>query len=191
MINHNLERYIGIIVGLSILVCIILTIIHDNLRILSLKIFIGDISTTISVVSILCVAFISWAWKWKIFRNWLVPFPCISGKWEGTLVSTFDNEKKEIPITVSISQNFFNVQIRIKTEESTSNSTCASFDIDGNRGLKQLLYSYQNNPKATIRDRSEIHYGTARLEINDDATFLEGEYWTTRKTTGEISIHKI
>lgn len=98
------------------------------------------------------------------------------------------SENKTIPITVIIKHHFFNIQIKIKTNESSSISTCGSFDIDEDRGLKQLIYTYQNNPKATIRDKSEIHYGTARLEISDDAKFLEGEYWTSRKTTGDIKI---
>jgi hypothetical protein len=107
------------------------------------------------------------------------------------LISTYEKAVNKIPITVFITQNFFNVQIKTKTDESNSYSTCASFDIDRERGLQQLFYSYQNNPKATVRNRSEIHYGTVRLEINDDATILEGEYWTTRKTTGDIKIEKI
>jgi hypothetical protein len=29
------------------------------------------------------------------------------------------------------------------------------------------------------------------LEINDDANILEGEYWTSRKTTGDMKLTKM
>ena len=139
----------------------------------------------------ICTLFVSWAWKWKIFQDWLVPFPCLSGKWDGEIVSTYNSENRSIPVNVVIKHHFFNIQIKVKTGESNSISTCGSFDIDEDRGLKQLIYSYQNNPKATVRERSEIHYGTTRLEINDDANILEGEYWTSRKTTGDMKLTKM
>ena len=110
--------------------------------------------------------------------------------WRGEIKSTYNSEMNSIPVNVTIRHSFFNIQIKIKTGESSSISICRSFDIDEERGLKQLIYSYQNNPKATIREKSEIHYGTTRLEISDNAKTLEGEYWTTRKTTGDIKIEK-
>ena len=128
--------------------------------------------------------------KLSAFRNWLVPFPRINGEWKGKLVFIKDEVEKEISATVSIYQTLFYIQIKLKTEESTSNSICASFNIDKDRGLKQLFYSYLNIPKTTIRYRSKIHYGAVRLEINDDATVLEGEYWTSRGSVGKITLEK-
>ncbi len=190
MVKYNLGRYITVIVVLSIALFLIIAFFRDNLSFKSLDTVWEDITTTITSVTLICTLFVTWAWKWKIFQGWLVPFPCLSGKWEGEIKSTYNSENDSIPVEVDIKHHFFNIQIKIKTVESSSVSTCGSFDIDEDRGLKQLIYSYQNNPKAIVRRRSEIHYGTTRLEINDDANVLEGEYWTSRKTAGDIILRK-
>lgn len=191
MVKYNLGRYVTAIVILSIALFLIIAFFRGNLLFNSLDTIWEDVTTTITFVTIICTLFVSWAWKWKIFQDWLVPFPCLSGKWDGEIVSTYNSENRSIPVNVVIKHHFFNIQIKVKTGESNSISTCGSFDIDEDRGLKQLIYSYQNNPKATVRERSEIHYGTTRLEINDDANILEGEYWTSRKTTGDMKLTKM
>ena len=191
MVKYNLGRYVTTIVILSIALFLIIAFFRGNLSFNSLDTIWEDVTTTITFVTIICTLFVSWAWKWKIFQDWLVPFPCLSGKWDGEIVSTYNSENRSIPVNVVIKHHFFNIQIKVKTGESNSISTCGSFDINEDRGLKQLIYSYQNNPKATVRERSEIHYGTTRLEINDDANILEGEYWTSRKTTGDMKLTKM
>jgi hypothetical protein len=190
MVKYNLSRYIAAIVVLSIALFLIIAFFRNNLSFKSLDTIWEDITTTITIVTLICTSFVTWAWKYKIFQGWLVPFPCLSGKWTGEIISTFNSENKSIPVKVTIKHHFFNILIKIKTGESSSISTCGSFDIDEDRGLKQLIYSYQNNPKATVRGHSEIHYGTSRLEISDDTKMLEGEYWTSRKTTGDIKLTK-
>jgi hypothetical protein len=121
-----------------------------------------------------------------------VPFPNLSGDWEGELKSNW-KEKSLDPIQteIKITQTFFNVQVKIKTNESRSHSIGASFDIEKDRGLEQLIYSYINTPKSSVRDRSEIHYGSTLLtfegfEVNE----MEGQYWTDRETTGEITLKR-
>ncbi len=191
MVRYNIGRYIAAIVVLSIVLFLLVSFLRNSLSYSEIKHIWADIATTVTIVTFICTLFISWAWKWKMFQGWLVPFPCLSGKWEGELFSTFDTGSKPIPVEVTIRHNFFNIQIKVRTGESSSASTCGSFDIEEDRGLKQLIYSYQNTPKATVRGGSEIHYGTTRLEISDDAKTLEGEYWTSRKTTGDIKIVKV
>lgn len=190
MVRYNLGRYITAVVVLTIVIFIGLSFVRNKLTFDDIASIWRDITTTITFVTLICTLFISWAWKWKIFQGWLVPFPYLSGKWSGEINTNYENKEWTIPIEVTLKQSFFNIQVRVKTDESSSVSICGSFDIDDDRGLKQLIYSYQNTPKTTIRDRSVIHYGTTRLEINDDATILEGEYWTSRKTTGDIKLTK-
>ena len=190
MVRYNIGRYIAAIVVLSIALFLALTFLRNNLISKNIYNIWKDITTTVTIVTVICTLFVSWAWKWRMFQGWLVPFPCLSGKWNGEITSTVNSENKSIPVEAVIKHHFFNIQIKVKTSESTSTSTCGSFDIDEDRGLKQLIYSYQNSPKATVRERSEIHYGTTRLEISDDTNTLEGEYWTSRKTTGDIKLTK-
>ena len=96
----------------------------------------------------------------------------------------------EIKTSVCIKQTFFHTIVKIQTGESSSISKCASFDIDTDRGVKQLYSSYVNNPNPEVRHKSEIHYGTTLLEIRDDSQTLSGEYWTSRKTTGSVTLNK-
>jgi len=55
-------------------------------------------------------------------------------------------------------------------------------------GLAVIEYAYSNTPRAMVRDRSAPHFGTARLECTSQRpTHLQGNYWTDRRTTGELT----
>jgi predicted small integral membrane protein len=192
MIKYNIRIYAFTIIGLAFIVYGIIFLITQNLDSINFTKALSHISTAISVNIILWLIFIKWLWKCKIFYPWLVPFPNLSGEWEGTLLSNYKNKSLEpIPTSVKIEQNFFNIQIKITTGESTSYSTGATFDIDTERGLQRLFYSYQNTPKRSVRERSEIHYGTTLLSFDGfKISEMDGEYWTSRETTGEIELKR-
>lgn len=192
MVKHNIRIFAFAILGLAFIVYATIFLLTQNLDSIDFHKAITHVSTTISINIILWMIFIAWAWKLKIFYPWLVPFPNLSGDWEGTIKSNWkEKELEPIPIEVSITQNFFNVQVRIKTKESRSYSIGASFDIDNERGFQQLFYTYLNTPKAGVRERSEIHYGSTILNLDGfKVTKMDGEYWTDRETTGEITLNK-
>jgi len=192
MVKHNIRIFAFAILGLAFIVYAIIFTLTQNFDSIDFHKALTHVSTTISINIILWMLFIAWAWKWKIFYPWLVPFPNLSGNWEGTIKSNWkEKELEPIPIEVSITQNFFNVQVRIKTKESRSYSIGASFDIDNERGFQQLFYTYLNTPKAGVRERSEIHYGSTILNFEGFiVTKMDGEYWTDRETTGEITLKK-
>lgn len=183
MVNYNINRYIGVIAVIalvSFIMCICLFDLH----------LYDSISYSISVTTIIVIAFINFAWRWSIFKGWLVPFPNLSGQWEGILKSTHKKAAAEIPIKLEIKQTFMHVQIKFYSDESKSNSIVASFNIDKDRDILQLCYSYQNNPKATLQKKSPIHYGSVLLDIKERGQQMEGQYWTSRNTTGDIYITK-
>jgi hypothetical protein len=192
MVKHNIRIFAFAILGLAFIVYSIIFLLTQNLDSIDFHKAITHVSTTISINIILWMIFIAWGWKLKIFYPWLVPFPNLSGDWEGTIKSNWkEKELEPIPIEVSITQNFFNVQVRIRTKESRSYSIGASFDIDNERGFQQLFYTYLNTPKAGVRERSEIHYGSTILNFDGfKVTKMDGEYWTDRETTGEITLTK-
>lgn len=193
MIKYNIRTFAYSIIGLAFFIYVIIFLITQNLSNIDLQKAITHISTTITINIALWTMFIKWFWKWKIFYPWLVQTPNLSGKWEGALKSNWDNGKLEpIPTEMTITQSFLHIQIKIKTGESRSHSVGASFDIDEERGYQQLFYSYVNTPKAGVRNRSEIHYGTSLLHFEGfDINTLEGEYWTSRETTGELELKKV
>lgn len=193
MIKYNIRTYFSAILGQAFFTYAIIFLITQNLNSIDFNKALSHISTTISINLIIWTFFISTAWKWRIFYSWLVPFPNLSGDWEGFIQSNWkEKELATIPVRVQIKQSFFNIQVQIKTDESKSYSIGASFDIDEERGVQQLFYSYLNTPKASVRDRSEIHYGSTVLSFEGfKVTNMDGQYWTDRQTTGEIIITKV
>ena len=192
MVKHNIRVFAFAILGLAFIVYAIIFVSTQNLSSINFQKAVAHISTTISINIVIWMIFIGWAWKFKIFYPWLVPFPNLSGKWIGEIQSNWNGKSLEpIPIEVVIEQNFFNIQIRIKTAESRSYSIGASFDIDKERGYQQLFYSYLNTPKSSVRERSKIHYGSVLLCFEGFRVVdMEGEYWTDRETTGDITLKK-
>jgi hypothetical protein len=192
MVTYNIRIFAFAILGLAFGTYIVLFLSTQNLDNIDFNKALTHISTTISINIIIWLLFIKWGWKLKIFYSWLVPFPDLSGDWSGTIKSNWkEKELEPISTEVSITQTFFNIQIRIKTGESRSYSIGASFDIDKDRGFQQLFYSYFNTPKIGVRKRSEIHYGSTLLNFEGyNVTKMEGEYWTSRETTGEIELTK-
>lgn len=193
MISHNVRAFAFTILGLAFGTYILIFLITQDLSSIDFNKALSHISTTISINIVFWIVFIKWLWKLKLFYPWLVQIPNLSGKWKGTIISNWNEGNRDpIPMEITIDQTFLNVQVRIKTAESRSFSIAASFDIDKDRGQQQLFYSYLNTPKASVRDRSEIHYGSALLvfegfEVNE----MEGEYWTSRETTGEIHLKRV
>lgn len=191
MVKYNIRSFATVIIGLAILTFITLMLIQDPSEYNVLNI-ISLISKTISINSILWILFIKWGWKYKMFYSWLVPFPNLAGNWEGVIKSNWQGAINEpIKIEVIIKQTFFNVQVQIKSGESKSNSIGASFDIDSERGIQQLIFTYLNTPRPGVRERSEIHYGSTILNFEGfQVEKMDGEYWTSRETTGEIELIK-
>ena len=192
MVKHNIRTFAFSIIGLAFIVYAIIFLITQNLEKIDLNKAITHISTTITINILLWTIFIKWAWKFKMFYPWLVQTPNLSGDWKGFLKSNWEGGRLDpIPTEVIIKQSFLHIQVLIKTGESRSYSVGGAFDMDEERGFQQLFYSYLNTPKASVRNRSEIHYGTTLLNFEGfDVTKLDGEYWTSRETTGEIELTK-
>jgi|SRR5579872_7541684 len=161
---------------------------HFNIDSEALK-KIPDAVTTYVIVLFI---FTEWAWKLKIFKGWLVPFPNLEGTWEGNFTTTWEgrgNVPQSIPMILVIKQSFNSISCCLYTKESSSYSTTAQINEDDNSGIFRLSYNYTNRPKASIRSRSEIHDGAAILRIVEKPEkSLEGEYWTSRKTTGDVKL---
>jgi len=147
----------------------------------------------ISIYVVLSIVFIKWLWRFPLLQGWLIKLPDLQGTWRGELRSDWINPETQqgvapIPIMVVIKQTFSSIECALMTEESTSYSTTADVVVGGNNDLF-LTYNYTNRPRATLRDRSQIHDGASILKIIRKPDFmLEGEYWTSRKTRGDISL---
>lgn len=149
------------------------------------------------VITVDCLAlglFITHAWRWRIFRGWLVPFPDLNGTWQGTIQTTWKDPKTgqrpgPIPVVLVVHQSFISTSCVMRTAEMTSQSFSADFVLDGDSKSSKLVYSYRSNPRPTVAERSQLHQGTIVFEVvGDPPKKLKGEYWTSRETTGEVAL---
>lgn len=136
--------------------------------------------------------FIKWAWKLPIFKHWLVLQPNINGKWTGVFVTKWKNKTMNRPFNLRVVQELFSVKCKTETKESLSKSLAGQLYFDDQHDDWCLLYTYHNIASQKYRDKSPIHFGTALLkyEKKNNAYTLSGEYWTSRKTVGDIKLKK-
>ena len=139
----------------------------------------GYICEVIGLTVILTAFYEKFLWRY----NPLNKTPVLKRKYKGILRSTHDDIVREVKLEVQ--QTLLTINIVLFTEESKSKSFTAS--ITNIYGEKQLTYCYINTPNASVRDKSNIHHGTAMLCI-DDINKLSGQYYSDRKTTGDIEL---
>ena len=139
----------------------------------------GYIGEAIAIGFIIIKLFDLWIWKWKYFSK-IHGIPVLAQTYDGEISSSYDDSKTYKGV-LTIKQTFSKISVKYKSDESSSFSVIAT--IIDNYDVNQLIYTYQNNPKANIQERSPIHHGTAILNI-DNVTKIEGNYFTERGTVG-------
>lgn len=186
------NRVLYILLVIAAITSVICWFVGDQLFSLS---FVADcIGTSVTVITVISCFFCNVAWKWKIFRKWLVLVPDLNGCWSGKLISDWIDPETKRPVqpidaTLSIKQSLFRTSCVLKTGESSSRSIASAFIIEPDNQVCKLVYTYQNDPDQTIQDRSRIHYGTAMLDIKaaGQSVVLDGSYFTGRKTSGQMN----
>jgi hypothetical protein len=151
----------------------------------------------VTVYATFHLIFVGWLWKFPLLRAWLVPLPNLTGRWKGTLTSTWREREVEKSsrrdITLIIRQKFSSISCVMYSSESMSVSDAAVLMDGGASGIPVLSYNYQNTPRVSARERSNVHLGAVvlRVHLSPDAWFLQGEYWTNRQTAGEMQLNFI
>lgn len=138
----------------------------------------GYTGEAISITALLMLAYEKILWKYDPLEK----TPVLKKRYKGILVSTYDGIEREA--TLEIKQTLLSVNVVFITGESRSKSILSS--IEKIEDEWQLTYCYLNVPKAKVRDRSAIHYGTALLCIENPQE-IHGQYYTDRKTTGDMT----
>src|SRR5262249_39835583 len=118
--------------------------------------------------------------------------PDIRGTWRGQLASNWENPETgqridpDPEVYLVVRQTFWSVSANLITKESKSCSTTATIEDDG-CGQYQFVAQDRNTPRASVRERSEVHHGSFKLDIGGEPVDrLEGYYWTDRNTMGEL-----
>lgn len=137
-------------------------------------------------------AFTKWAWRWNVFAGWLVPLPDLEGTWRGSIAhSAVDSTNTEsLQAILVIRQTFSTISCVVYTAEAESHSGAAALESVEENGVTRLSYIYLNRPRVAVRHRSEMHDGAALMTYSTAPhKTLSGEYWTSRRTMGELSFH--
>jgi hypothetical protein len=159
------------------------------------------ISLFATIITVVVAGAASLTWR-RLWRKFPViarkTFPDLNGTWEGTLVSTWvdpatGKSPPPISVTIWIRQTPFSVSIKLRTAESTSHSTRCVLEAEHQAGRFRVWYSYDNQPKAEVAHRSARHEVVAWLEMDIDAdqNRLAGQYYTSRRTTGDIALRRV
>ena len=131
----------------------------------------------IGAYAFLFVQFDRYAWRWAPFRFChLTEYPNLSGRWQGKIISSFDNRQSDMLAILEIRQTFSKIHLDLYTEKSSSVSILADFAKEPN-GQIAVHYEYQNIPNAKAEATMHPHCGTARLVYFKDEKSLSGSYY--------------
>lgn len=148
----------------------------------------GYAGEAIGAVTLIMTLYNKWLWKCKIFK-WMHDVPVLAEEYIVSIRFKKSEDKEEERKTkLSIIQTFLNIHIRLGTDESVSNSVVAT--IKEMNGSQMLIYSYMNEPRAELQDKSPMHYGTAMLNVNDPK-HITGNYFTSRCSRGSMDLKAV
>lgn len=156
----------------------------------------APIGAASSAASLLVLAFDHFLWRLPKIGRSFSKRPDVRGTWRGRLASNWINPETgqridpDPEVYLVVRQTFWSVTANLITKESKSCSTTATIEDDG-CGQYQLVAQYRNTPRASVRERSEVHHGSFKLDVGGEpADRLEGYYWTDRNTMGELEFDR-
>jgi hypothetical protein len=148
-------------------------------------------SAVVGILLLLLTAFDLWAWRLPILQGWLVKRPVLTGTWRADVRSNWIDPatgQRIAPIAafMVVRQTFSALALTLITDESRSELLGAEISR-GPDGTYRVFGVYRNEPRLTVRHRSEIHYGALELRVaGSSPQRIEGHYWTDRNTAGEL-----
>lgn len=157
--------------------------------------FFRPFSMVSGAVVIVLGLFDRFLWRAPVINGWIVKRPHIAGTWRASFQTTWRNpETGEVPGPTTgfmvVRQTFSNITMMLLTKESSSQFVADELSI-GADGRFAVYGIYLNEPKASVRHRSAVHYGALKLALQGaPVTSLEGIYWTDRLTRGDIRLEE-
>lgn len=126
--------------------------------------------------------FDKFVWR-KPLLSRVLRVPNLEGKWECDGISFVDEDgvRVERPWsgTVTISQSWDRLRIRLATAQSSSHSVVGAIRADED-GDFRLFYNYANDPKGDQLKELKAHAGFCDMRISADQKSAEGEYFNAR-----------
>lgn len=144
-------------------------------------------------MNLLVLAYIKLVWLVCPFES----MPCFCKKYRGRLKYLYDSGGKK-NVEIQIEQTLLSINIKMITNETTSNSITSSLVEENNCWM--LYYTYITSPNASSSAKNPIQKGSACLEIEkpkrtiktlyfpvfNRVPRLKGTYWTSRNTIGDL-----
>lgn len=143
------------------------------------------IALTPSVMSLICAGsvwavlywmFDKYVWRWQYIMK-LINVPNLSGEWSccGQTLNPDGSLSYEWHGIVTIFQSWDKIRVRLKTNQSGSNSIAAALICDDAEGFR-LLYNYRNEPRINEVELKS-HLGFGELTFATNLQTAEGEYF--------------
>ena len=139
---------------------------------------------------LLLLVYDRWAWKWPGLCR-MTSRPVLHGTWKAVLRSDWiDPETGEgqppREAFIVVRQTYSSISVSMLFDISASVSTSAQ--IVEQDGRQTLWYTYRSEARRLAQEANPPRRGGVALTISRHPRVrLEGDYWTERKTTGEIT----
>lgn len=143
----------------------------------------GFAGETISVALILMGIYERWLWQF----NPLEKVPNIKGEYIGNIEYNYNGKPDKKKTIITIKQSLLSTNVKITTNEITSSTISSGIVLENKEYV--LYYTYITNPKSKYSKENPVQYGACRV-IMKNKTELQGTYWTTRQTTGDIYLKR-
>lgn len=158
---------------------------------------IGAVSPIVGALSIIALLHDKWLWALPIINLLQKKRPDLRGTWRAKLISDYIDpqiNKPKSPFTAyfSIYETNSSLTIRQYSEESDSVTLAATINTEPD-DTHTVAAVYDNTPSLSRRNAgSTRHHGGFILRYSDGTKVrLKGQYWTDRKTTGEMDAERI
>lgn len=179
-----------IIVGIAAVVWLAVALLSGSqaVPVVALKAF----SIAGTVAALLLVLYDRFIWKWKVVRAFTGK-PLVAGTWRGHLVSDYrsegdSGELRRIPTAIRVKQTNSTLYVTLFTGESQSVTEQGQLIKEADDRWR-MSWVYVNDPRAPVQHKSHQHRGVCDVYLSGkDGETLEGKYFTSRKTTGELAL---
>ncbi len=145
--------------------------------------YFGAAGEAISAATVLLFVYDKWLWKYNPFDS----TPRLMGEYNGTIKYNYNSKNHRKSTKVTIKQTSLKIRVKITTNEITSNTITSDLIEENDEYV--LYYTYITNPRSQYSTQNPIQHGTCRL-VQIDENKLEGQYWTSRQTIGDITLSR-
>jgi SMODS-associating 2TM, beta-strand rich effector domain len=193
----KIGRYLALVAAIvsSGIVFLLLSAVHLAQR---LGVPVPLTPTTFSLVGagtifvVLYWIFDRFAWRWR-YLSLVLKVPDLRGSWhcDGQTLNPDGSTNYVWTATVTITQSWDKIRVRLKTVQSGSNSISAALVQDTIEGYA-LLYHYRNDPRVG-EPELRSHRGFAELRFTKDCLTAEGDYFNGpgRQTFGTMRLKRL